>query len=197
TLMGLTEIGAVRATNDFSEVGTISPEVRAAVAINPDSTVIPVTRSNGVLTVGVMPMGGLDPGRAAVIRMDGCTWEDMTIDDDAGVIINWPTMRPIRAWWSTESEEAQEEKMKEQIEKIDQAFAAARAYFAARKADPSVAEDVRWEGLRAAVSGEDPVLIGAQELEQIESAVSWAVRNGLRPVIVGGGDAAVVTDILK
>ena len=29
-------------------------EVRAAVAVNPDSTIIPVTRSNGILTAAVL-----------------------------------------------------------------------------------------------------------------------------------------------
>ena len=35
--LGLTEIGAVRASRDFDEVGNLTPEVRAAVAVNPDS----------------------------------------------------------------------------------------------------------------------------------------------------------------
>ncbi|GIS54376.1 hypothetical protein Ct9H90mP29_14180 [bacterium] len=37
-----------KATNDHSETGDINPNVRANVAYNPDSDLIPVTRSNGV-----------------------------------------------------------------------------------------------------------------------------------------------------
>ena len=60
-----------------------NPEVRAAVAVNPDSTLIPVARLNGVLLAGVMNSGGRIPGRASIIRLDGWTWEDMTVKDDA------------------------------------------------------------------------------------------------------------------
>lgn len=198
TVIGLVEIGAVRATRDYAEVSEISPEVRAAVSVNPDSTVIPVTRSNGILTVGVMPLGGLIPGRAAVMRLDGWTWEDMAVDDDAGVIINWPSLRTIKAWWMTTSEEDQKKQARESLERIDRAFASARAYFAARKSDPAATElDLRWEALRGAIENHDPVFLRAQELEQIESAVAWAVKNNLRPVIVGGRDAALALDTLK
>ncbi len=198
TVIGLVEIGAVRATVDYAETGDISPEVRAAVSVNPDSTVIPVTRSNGILTVGVMPLGGLVPGRAAVIRMDGWTWEDMAIDDDAGVIINWPSLRTIKAWWVTTSEEDQKKRAQESLSRIDSTFASARAYLAARKADPATTElDLRWESLRGALENHNPVFIRAQELEQIESAVAWAVKNSLRPVIVGGRDAMLALDTLK
>ena len=55
TQLGLTEIGAVRASHDFREVGPVTPEVRAMVAVNPDSTLIPVTRLSGILLVGVFP----------------------------------------------------------------------------------------------------------------------------------------------
>ena len=43
TRIGLTEISAVKQTNDHSEIGEINPNVRANVAYNPDSDLIPVT----------------------------------------------------------------------------------------------------------------------------------------------------------
>ena len=73
TQLGLTEIGSVRASRDFAEIGDVTPEVRAAVAINPDSTLFPVTRANGVLSAGVFPTGGVIPGRASVIQLEGWT----------------------------------------------------------------------------------------------------------------------------
>ena len=55
TQIGLTEIDAVPATRDVRESGHlgVSPEARAITAVNPDSTLIPVARMNGVLTAGV------------------------------------------------------------------------------------------------------------------------------------------------
>ena len=52
---------------------------RAVTAVNPDSTLLPVTRSNGELLTGVFPRGGVIPGRAGVIRLDGWTVADMTV----------------------------------------------------------------------------------------------------------------------
>lgn len=197
TQTGLMEVGAARATLDYAETGGITPEVRAAVAVNPDSTIIPVTRANGILTVGVIPMGGAIPGRASVINLEGWTWEEMTVADDVGVVVNWPNMRPTRGWFVTRSVEEQEKERKEALDAIDQAFQAARAYLKAKAADPSVPTDLRWEAMRGVIEGGRPVIIRADELEQIQSAVSWAVERGLRPVILGGRDAASCLDLLK
>jgi len=198
TTIGLVEIGAVSATVDTSEVGEVVPEVYAAVAVNPDTTLIPVTRANGILSAGVFPQGGAIPGRASVIRLDGWTYEDLTIDPDIGLIVNWPNMRNITGrWWVRSTPEEQEEQRKLQLAAIEQAFDDARAYFAARQADPSIPTDIRFEAMRPTIEGEDPVYIRANELEQIQSAVSWATSEGLRPILVGGRDAGLVTDLLK
>mgnify|MGYP001218299819 CR=1 FL=1 len=52
--LGLQEINAVRATLDYAEVGLINPNVRANVSYNPDSELIPVARSNGILMAHVI-----------------------------------------------------------------------------------------------------------------------------------------------
>jgi len=197
TLTGLVEVNSVRATQDYSETGDIAPEVRAAVAVNPDSTIIPVTRKNGILTVGVLPMGGLIPGRASVIRMDGWTWEDLAVKDAAGLMVNWPSLRTISARWMTRSDSDQLEQARTRLRAIDDAFDAAAAYVAAREADPTLAEDLRWEAVRPVLAGEVPVFIRATEMEQIQSAVSWAVRRKLKAVIVGGHDAHLCAELLK
>src|SRR5215469_13790299 len=48
TILGLTEIGSVRATQDSTESGDYTPDVESWVAVNPDSELIGVTRANGV-----------------------------------------------------------------------------------------------------------------------------------------------------
>lgn len=197
TLTGLVEIGAARATIDYAETGDITPEVRAAVAVNPDSTIIPVTRLNGVLTVGVLPIGGAIPGRASVIRMDGWTWEDLAVKADAGLIVNWPNLRPIRAWWMEKSEEDQIADNRKALAVIEESFDAASAYIAAREVDSSIPTDLRWEAMRGVLQKGDPVFIRANELEQIQSAVSFASKRDLNIVIVGGRDAPLCADLLK
>ena len=196
TGLGLVEVSMVRATVDASEVGDIKPEVRGAVAVNPDSTLFPVARSNGVLTAGVFPGGGVIRGRASVMSLDGWTWEDMTILDDAGLIISWPNVRPISAPWMNRSEDEQRKRSSERIEQINEMFESARAYFAAQAHDPTTLTDIRFEAMRPAIDGETPVFMFAQEYEQIVSALTWAIDQDLRPVLVGGRDALLAKDLL-
>jgi imidazolonepropionase-like amidohydrolase len=59
TDLGLSEIGSVVATQDLNELGDYKPHMRALVAVNPSSELIPVTRANGVTTALTSPTGGL------------------------------------------------------------------------------------------------------------------------------------------
>src|SRR6478672_1429638 len=88
--VGLVEINSIRATIDGQEIGQLNPNVRAVVAVNPDSEIIPVTRSNGVLVTLAAPYGGLMSGRSGVIQHDGWTWEEMTLKADVALHIQWP-----------------------------------------------------------------------------------------------------------
>ncbi len=215
TQLGLVEFPPVRVTVDSGEVNDVAPEVRPSVAVNPDSTLLPVTRTNGVLTVAVLPSGGSIAGQVSVIRLDGWTTADMTVKGEAGVLVNWPNVRPITAWWMDRSADDQLKEIRERVVTIDETFKSARAYAAARKADPSTAVDLRWEAMRglfAAVGkvgggaggaggagggGALPVFITANERDQITSAVSWAAEAGLRAVIVGGRDAVECAELLR
>ncbi len=201
TQIGLSEFPPVRATQDQSEQGSIKPEVFAAVAVNPDSTLIPVTRANGILTVGSFPTGGTIPGRASVMQLEGWTWEEMTVEAGAGLVINWPQMRPVSSRFMNQTDEEQQQTTRRTTQALDEAFDAAAAYLAARGADPARPTDLRWEGmapfLPTAGPAQKPVLIFAQDADQIHAAVAWAVQRRLRPVIIGGRDAPLAAEALK
>lgn len=198
TTIGLSEIGAVRATNDQSEVGGMTPEVRACVAVNPDTALIPVTRANGILTALIVPQGGTVSGYASLIRMEGWTWEELAINDRAGLVIRWPRMRPIDAWWMRQSEEEQLKEAREALERLETTFADAAAYIKARDAaDSRHPLDLRLEAYRPALTGAAPVFIHANQASQIRSAVSWAVRHKFACVIVGGHEADQCLELLK
>jgi len=233
THIGMTEIQAVRATIDFEEnASPITPEVRAATAVNPDSTIIPVTRSNGVLTVGVFPAGGVISGQVSAIRMEGWTTEELTMDPSLGIAIRWPNTRAISAWWNERSEEDQMKEIRQSLKTITDAFDAAEAYAKAKDADPNHPTDLRWEAMRSVLplrdDSQDPgtdrnkmlrgmvgkdgspftgtsvkepeqdrVFILANDVDQITSAVAFALTRKLKPVIVGGRDAALCAGLLK
>jgi len=202
TTLGLVEIGAVRATRDYSETGQINPNVRAEVAINPDSEILPVTRANGIALALSVPRGGLISGTSALIMLDGWTWEQMTLRAPVGLHVNWPSMTPRRGWWITKSEEEQRKQMKQNLKKLEEAFAEARAYKAAKDAEARQGAiyhdtDSRWEAMRPVFDKSLPVFVAADEVKQIQAAVHWAETENLRLVIVGGHDAWRVTDLLK
>lgn len=190
THLGLEEMSAVRATNDYREVGDMTPEVRAYVSVNPDSTVIPTARANGILTFGVFPSGGTIPGRASVLSADGWTNEDMTLSRDAGLIINWPAMRTnpnARRRGGGDRRDAT-------LARLDTVFDHALTYAARHDR-----RDLRLEAIATVLPSSDdqrPVLINADDYDQITAAVNWAVGRGLKPVIVGGRDAGLCSDLL-
>lgn len=199
TNLGLSEIGSVDMTIDTAEAGSINPNAFAAVAVNPDSWLIPVTRRNGVLTCGVLPQGGLVSGRLAVLRLDGWTWMDMAIEEDAGLVVNWPFLGsgPAGRFGGRRRAGGEEEQPSgDPLARLDLVVDTAAAYLRARAADPSIPTDLRHEAFAAALAGEKPLFVSATTAEQIESAVTWAARRNLRIVIVGGRDAERCADLL-
>ncbi len=204
--IGLTEISAVRAMDDYNEVGAFTPEVRAAVSVNPDSTLIPVARTNGILTVGSFPTGGRVPGRPSVLRMDGWTWETMALDDAFGLSINYPRVRPADRAFPGGRGGDQAESIADDLRQLDEYFNAAEAYAAAKDTDPDLPADLRYEAMRAVLPAagvnQEPVFINANDADQIAHAVAWATGRDLKPVIVGGRDAyaqqpRVVKEIIR
>lgn len=202
TYIGLMEIGAVRASRDFAETGRINPNVRAEVAVNPESEIIPVTRANGITTFVTSPRGGLISGLSAVMMSDGWTWEEMTLKAPAALVVQWPLMTIARGWWVTKSEEEQKKDRDKALMELAEAFRDARAYVAAKNAEgqkgiPYHNTDVRWEAMIPVLEGKVPVAVSATEVQQIQAAVAWAQQEGVKLIIRGGHDAWRVTDLLK
>jgi imidazolonepropionase-like amidohydrolase len=194
---GLIEIGAVRATRDSSETGSINPNVRAQVAVNPDSELIPVGRSNGVLLSMSVPSGGLISGQSALLQLDGWTWEHLTVRSPVGMHVRWPQMEPIGAWWMKESKKDQLAERDDALDDLRKALDDARAYIKAQAADPERPVDSRWEAMRDVLSGKVPVIVEADEIQQIQSAVAFAVKQKLTLIIYGGYDAPHCAALLK
>lgn len=197
TNIGLTEIGSVRATNDANETGSINPNVKAQVAVNPESEIIPVTRSNGVLIVLSSPSGGVISGTSALLRLDGWTWEDLTHTAPVAMHLNWPRMRPVSAWWNQDSDETQLERRDTQLKAVRQAFADARAYMTAKKAGSQIEYDSRWEAMIPVLDGQIPVMVESDDIQQIQAVVAFAESEKIKIIIRGGYDAPLCADLLK
>ena len=199
TGMGLTEFNSVRGSNDLSEMGTLNPNARAQSALNPDSEHIPVSRANGILTALSVPLStGLIAGTSTLIRMDGWTWEDLTLRPAVALHVFWPNMAVNRDPAAVRPAAEQERLINENIKKLREAFATARAYLKSKEgAGKPVDFDSRWEAMIPVLRGELPVFLHADEKKQIEAGVAWAKAEKLKITIVGGIEAWKVADLLK
>ena len=101
-------------------------------------------------------------------------------------------------WWRKPTpEKEQRTKIKENLRRIDDLFDDAADYIKAIGADPAQTTDLRFEALREALAGREPVFVRASSQGQIESAVAWAARRELDIVIVGGREAGQAAALLR
>src|SRR4051812_40837824 len=190
TVLGLVEIGAVRATVDAEETGAINPNVRSITSVNPDSELIPVARAAGVLTALSVSEGGIISGQSAVIRLEGWTPEEMTVRSPAAMHLRWPNLTIDRRPRARKSVKDQQKEIEKAQKQIRDAFQNARAYWQTRKnPGPDFKMDLRWEALMPVFDGKLPLFVHASTLAQIEAALAWAKEMQLKITLVDGDDA--------
>jgi imidazolonepropionase-like amidohydrolase len=196
TRLGLSEIDMARPTLDFSETGTINPNVRALVAYNTDSRIIPTVRSNGVLLAQIAPQGGVLAGRSSIVQLDAWNWEDAAISMDDGVFVNWPDMS-LHGIPDTQSYDDRRIEVRKALEDLDRMMVDARAYKAVRDGAGAGGVDQRWEALMPVLTRQKPLYVRLQTAAQIHAAVAFARRYDIRLVLVGARDAGRVGELLR
>jgi imidazolonepropionase-like amidohydrolase len=198
TVLGLVEIGAVRATVDMEEAGALNPNVRSITSVNPDSELIPVARAAGVLTALSVPEGGIISGQSAVLRLEGWTPEEMTVLSPAAMHLRWPNLTIDRRPRARKSVKDQQKEMEKAQKQIRDAFGNARAYWQARKSPgPDFKTDLRWEAMMPVFDEKLPLFVHASTLAQIQAALAFAKEMQLKIVLVDGDDAWRVAAQLK
>jgi imidazolonepropionase-like amidohydrolase len=204
TVLGLVEIEAVRSTADAAEVGDFTPDVESWISVNPDSELIPVARANGIVCFEPVPTGGLESGQSGLMAVDGWTTEQMILKKQVALHLFWPSMEldttpKERARGKTKSKSLDEQakdrrvKLQSMLAFFDEAKAYAKAKSAAANGKAAAIEPVpAWEAMLPYVTGERPLVIHADEIREINSALSWASTNGYKVVLAGGLDAWMV-----
>jgi imidazolonepropionase-like amidohydrolase len=192
--LGLTEISAVRPSNDVNEIGEHNARLLAFRAINPDSELIPVARQNGITHVQVVPGGGLVRGRSGVMRTTGWTWAERLEFGPSGLHMNWPSMSLDRGDDAPPLKKQRKERA-ERLAELDVLIAEARSYAALPAAD-TVERDLELEAWKPVLTAEMPLFIHADEERQIRAAVEWGQRHQLQVVISGGREAWRIGELL-
>jgi len=207
TEMGLSEISSTRESVDVGEIGKFDPQLRAEVAINPSSEHIPVTRANGITTVISLPMaaggegggrrgggGNIIGGQAALVHLDGWTWEEMEIKKSAGMAMHMPTILSgggrfgggdlppdIAARFSfTESKKNYETELRE----LKEFFEEARRYQKAKAAgEKGFKTDLKFEAMLPVLEGKEPLVVMASRERAIRDAVQFAEQQKVKVII--------------
>lgn len=180
TQLGLIEIEAARPTQDTRESGLINPNLRAAVAYNTDSRVIPTVRSNGVLLAQVVGNSGVINGSSAVMQLDAWNWEDALIRED-GVFINWP--------------EVSSSSRKTSLQELESLFKDARAY--ATNQSTISTEDLRVKSILPIFTGHKKLFIEVNQYAALLEVIAFIKRFQIQPVLVGVSDGYRILDQLK
>ena len=206
TQMGLSEIGSIRESVDVGEIGKFDPQLRAEVAINPSSEHIPVTRANGISTVIALPMNGaggggfgraggsIITGQAALVHLDGWTWEEMEIKKFAGMGMRFPIIPVIGGRFAdlppefggtgrttyTDAKKNYETELRE----LKEFFENARRYQKAKAAKEKGFEpDLKYEAMLPVLEGSEPLIIMATRERAIRDAVQFADQQKVRVII--------------
>ena len=193
--LGLSEIEEVRATNDFNDVGGYNPHIRALVAFNSESKIIPTVRTNGVLFSQATPRGGIISGTSSVMALDGWNWEDAAVRKDDGVHVNFPKTIQRNGWWAEPQPPSENKKYDEQLNELRTFFADAKAYSGEQK---PVEKNLRFEAMRGIFDGTKNLYIHADNERDIVAAISFAKQFQVKKmVLVGGKESWRVTKLLK
>ncbi len=201
--IGLTEVGAVDVTNDYSEQGNYKPQLLAFSAINAASEHFPVARVNGITASLSAPAGGVVAGQPVLLHLDGWTVDQMALLKSAGMVFNFPTLTVRRGFPGAgfgrppasfaDVKKAYEASLRELAEWLEKA----RHYDRARKTGAAPALDLQLEALVPVVEGRSIVFMAADTARDIRNAVEFARKEKLKMVLQGGREAPAVSDLLK
>ena len=193
TFAGLNEIDEARATHDYREVGGINPNVRAVIAYNTDSKIIPTIKSNGVLFMQIVPQGGLISGTSSVMKTDGWNWEDAAYKIDDGVHMNWPEL--INYNFGGGQNESMKQLMDKELQAIDELFEQAFQYSKTEKPDIT---NVRLEAMRNLFNGTKNLYVHVNSSKGIISSVNFVKKYPeIKMVLVGAADSYKLKELIK
>ncbi|HYX70283.1 MAG TPA: amidohydrolase family protein [Terriglobales bacterium] len=198
TNLGLTEIQAVQMSNDLIEMSDeIMPHMHVSDAFHAESSLIPITRVNGVTNAIVAPDSqDTLPGQDSFIQLAGRDRDQMLLVKDVAMPMNFTGAQ--RRNRSFENAKFPFTRMG-MAEQLRQAFIDAQEYgrkladYQKKQAngqtekkgdEPSPPKrDLKLEALLPYLAGEKPVVLSAEESNDLQTAVDLAHEFNLKIVL--------------
>jgi imidazolonepropionase-like amidohydrolase len=209
THLGLTEISADKMTNDLVEPSDeIMPHMHVSDAFHAESSLIPVTRYNGVTNAIIAPTNeDTLPGQDAFIQLAGADADEMLLIRDIAMPLNFTgdqrrnesfksakfpfTRMGMAAQLRQTFIDAQEYGRKwDDYNKKKTAAASDKN----AKAPEEPKRDLKLEALLPYLSGERPVVISANEPNDVETAVGLANEFHMKVILDGIPHAQPILD---
>jgi len=210
TNIGLSEVSGERVTVDTGEIGEFMPQLRALIAVNPESEHIPVVRVNGITSVMTFPASGgrggrgggaaqIISGQAALIHLAGWTWEDLEINRTAAIHVLFPSIAgggrgnfaadfPDEAAVGGGGANTFTERKRQydaQIQKLNDFFDSARQYRKEKTSNaPGFKRDLKMEAMLPVLDGKVPLAVSASRERSIKDAVAFADKQHVKIVIL-------------
>ena len=192
--IGITEVEAVRASNDFREVGKYKPNVRSIIAYNTDSRVTPTVRTNGVLMGQCVPRGGRVTGTSSVVQYDAWNWEDAIVKEDDGIHLNWPNQYARSGWWAEPGPTSKSDVYDREVVEVREFFKKAKAYNEGSATEINLV----LKSMAGLFAGNQTLFVHCNTSKEITEVVHFTKEMGIsKLVIVGGKEAVLVADLLK
>jgi imidazolonepropionase-like amidohydrolase len=185
TSVGLIEVALEPDSRDDDQGGKdpIRAAFRAADGYNPASSVIGVTRAEGITSVGVIPTGGLIPGQSAWADLDGATAEDALGQGVLAMHVRLDGMDGDRGGRASALL-----RLREVLDDA-RAFQKNQAAWERNQSRPFAASRLDLAALGGVLGGKVPVVFHVDRAADILSALGVAKEFGLKPLIAGGAEA--------
>jgi imidazolonepropionase-like amidohydrolase len=196
TQIGLVEVGAVAGSVDhtLTQTPAARDQIRAAFniadGINPLSTVIPVTRIEGVTTAVSRPSGGLISGQGVVIDLDGRTADDLLVRSPVGM---WARLGEAAAGVVGGTRAATTMRLREVLEDA-RAYAERRADFDRGATREYAASRLDLEALQPVLDGRIPLVVEAHRASDIIAALRIARDYDVRLILAGATEGWMVAE---
>lgn len=194
-ILGLAEMESNRPMLDHNEMGKYNPNVRALIAYNTDSEIIPTVRGNGILITQATPTGGIISGRSSIFYTDGWNWEDAALKADDGMWLRWPRRMSFSFNFASFSRDLRpNENYQKEIDELKSLFTQASAY--QEKGEKH--QNLKLAAMNDVMNGDQRLYIDAGNDKEVIEAVLFAKEVGVKyPVVVGSVYSDLAIKILK
>ncbi|PRX56149.1 amidohydrolase family protein [Flagellimonas meridianipacifica] len=181
SLIGIEEIGGVPHSNDKLEEGDINPSLKTVFAFDTGSEHIPTLRFNGILHVESIRSGGLISGTSAVMEMDGWSWQEAILKEEAALHLHWPSSISTSYDKSTNTRNIKKNSSyDEKVMQLENLFSAAHSY----KSIDGKRTNLKLEALQGLFEGKKVLAVHAEEPKEIIEGITFAKSHQVKNIVL-------------